>query len=163
MIQWIAVYTKPRQEKVVLDQLTKKGIEAYLPILRQKRRWSDRMKWVDMPLFNSYIFVQIELKNRIYVLETQGVHHIIKFQNKIAVIPEMQIKAIQQMLEGGFEPTNTDYFVIGDAVEIVGGPMNKIKGIVSRIDGEDKFVIKIDAIQHAVAVHVDRRYLKQSK
>ena len=163
MSQWIAVYTKPRHEKVVLEELTKKKIESYLPIIRQKRRWSDRMKWVDVPLFKSYIFVRIELKNRLYVLETHGVHHIIKFRNEVAVIPDNQIEAIRLMLEGGFEPINTEYFIVGDEVEIVGGPMNKIKGIVSRIDGEDKFVIKIDAIQHAVAVHVDRRYLKRTK
>lgn len=163
MSQWIAVYTKPRHEKVVVEELTKKGIESYLPIIRQKRRWSDRMKWVDVPLFKSYIFVSIELKNTLYVLETHGVHHIIKFRNEIAVIPDNQIEAIRLMLEGGFEPTNTEYFIVGDEVEIVGGPMNSVKGIVSRIDGEDKFVIKIDAIQHAVAVHIDRRYLKRSK
>ncbi len=157
---WIAVYTKPRSEKIVSEQLTSKSIECYLPLIRQKRRWSDRMKWVDMPLFKSYIFVNIELKDSLDVLESHGVHHIVKFQNKIAVIPEEQIQAIKTMLDGGYEPQNTDYFIIGDRVKIVGGPMNNVDGIVSRIDGEDKFVIKIDAIQHAVAVHVDRKYLQ---
>ncbi len=160
MEHWIAVYTKPRHEKVADSELTRKGFTTYLPVIRQKRKWSDRTKWIDVPLFKSYIFVRIELKNKIHVLETAGVHRVVTFQNKIATIPEEQIQAIKFMIEGGFNPENTDYFVVGDKVEIMGGPLVNIQGIVSRIDGEDKFVIKIDAIQHAVAVHVDRGFLK---
>ena len=59
------------------------------------------MKWVDTPIFKSYLFAHIELKNYIDVLQTRGVHHIIKFQNKIAVIPDIQIDNLKKMIEGG--------------------------------------------------------------
>jgi len=160
---WIAVYTKARHEKVVNGQLLKKDIEAFLPLIRSKRRWSDRTKWVEIPLFNSYVFAHVELKNHLYVLQTVGVHHIIRFKDEIAVIPDDQIQTIRLMLEGGYTPEPTVYFVVGDEAEIIAGPMKGVRGIVSRIGGENKFVLKIDAIQHAISVHVERGFLKAVK
>ena len=158
--RWLAVYTKARHEKVAYEQLTKQGMEVYLPLVRSKRRWSDRTKWVDVPLFRSYLFVRIPLKDHLFVLQTIGVHHVVKFKSEIAVIPDEQIEAIRLMIEGGYDMQSTEYFQIGDRVEVSFGPMKGVQGEVSRIDGEDKFVLKIDAIQHAIAVHIERGYLK---
>ena len=163
MKHWIAVYTRPRHEKSVLSQFTEKGIDSYLPLIRQKHRWSDRMKWVETPIFKSYIFAHVELKDNLEVLQTRGVNHIVKFQNKIAVIPDAQIADLRKMIEGGFEPLPSDYFVIGDKVEVIGGLLRGMNGIVSRTNSEDKLIIKIDAIQHAVAVQIERKYLKPIK
>ncbi len=160
---WVAVYTNSRHEKLALEQLTKRNITAYLPLVRSKRRWSDRMKWVDIPLFRSYVFAKIELREHLYVLQTTGVHHIVKFKKEIAVIPDEQINGIKLMLEGGYSPESTDYFTIGDEAEIVAGPMRGVKGIINRADGEERFILKIDAIQHAISVHVERKMLKATK
>ena len=67
-LQWIVVRSKPRAEKVAFDQLMKKGIEVYLPLVKERRKWSDRKKWVELPLFSSYLFAKVELKNSIYIL-----------------------------------------------------------------------------------------------
>jgi len=163
MKKWIAVYTKPRHEKTVHKNFEEKAIESYLPLIRQKHRWSDRMKWVEIPFFKSYIFAHIDTKKYLEVLETRGVHHIIKFQNKIAVIPDNQINSLQKMIEGGFDPFPSDYFVVGEEVEVVGGPLRGINGIVSRNDATERLVIKIDAIQHAVSVQIESKYLKSVK
>ena len=160
MKHWIAVYTKPRHEKAVQKQFEENEIESYLPMVRQKHRWSDRMKWVEVPIFKSYIFARIELQENLQVLQTQGVHNIVKFQNKIAVIPEIQIQNLKAMIEGGFDPFPTDYFFVGDQVEVMGGPLRGLVGIVARNDAPNKLIIKIDAIQHAVAVKIDQKYLK---
>ena len=160
MLQWIAVYTKPRQEKIVLKSLIDRSFQAYLPLIRQKRKWSDRYKWIEVPLFKSYIFVKIALKDNLNILKTNGVHHVVKFQNQIATIPDIQIESLKQMIEGGFEPHPTEYFIVGDNVEVGSGPLSGINGVVTRIDGIDRLIIKIDAIQHAVSVRIDRRYLK---
>ena len=160
MKNWIAVYTKARHEKTVLSLFEENNIESYLPMVRQKHRWSDRMKWVDTPIFKSYIFARIELKNHLNVLQTRGVHNIVKFQNNIAIIPDLQIANLKKMIEGGFDPLPSDYFSVGDEVEVVGGLLRGLTGIVSRSDSDEKFIIKIDAIQHAVAVQIDSKYLK---
>ena len=158
---WIALYTKPRHEKLVREGLEEKGIEVFLPILKQKRKWSDRMKWVEFPLFRGYVFCNVDIKDTLPVLQTEGVHHIIKFANRIAEIPEVQINAVRLMIEGGYIGESTDYFVVGNPVEVANGPMKGVRGIVSRIDGEDQLVIKIDVIQHAIALHIDRKFLNK--
>ena len=60
---WVAVYTRPRHEKTVKKEFQKKGFEVYLPMLKERRKWSDRKKWVEFPLFRSYVFVRIKIKN----------------------------------------------------------------------------------------------------
>jgi len=160
MEQWIAVRSKPRAEKVALDQLEKKGIQAYLPLVRQKRKWSDRLKWVELPLFPGYLFAKVALKNSIFVLETYGVSTVIKFGGEVAVVQESVVKSIRLALEGGYELEPTEYFIKGDKVEVIEGPMKGMKGIVSNIKGKEKLVIKIDALQQAIVVHIETKYLK---
>ena len=158
--QWIAVRSKPRAEKVAFEQLVKKSIETYLPLVRQRRKWSDRKKWVELPLFSSYLFVKIELKESIYVLQTHGVNTIVRFNGNIAVINNEVIDAIRLALEGGYELEPTEYFTVGDNVEVIKGPMKGAKGIVSRLKGEDRLIIKIDALQQAIAIHIDTKFLQ---
>ncbi|MGY8780929.1 MAG: UpxY family transcription antiterminator [Fidelibacterota bacterium] len=157
---WIVVRSKPRSEKVALQQLEKKGIEAYLPLLRQKRKWSDRMKWVELPLLSSYLFARIELKNSIDILETHGISTIVSFNGSIAIVKDEVVKSISLALEGGYELETTEYFSIGDKVEVFEGPMKGSKGIVLQLKGEDRLVIKVDALQQAIAVHIDIKFLQ---
>ncbi len=116
--KWIAVYTKPRHEQTVEQELRKKGFDVYLPLLREKRKWSDRKKWVEIPLFRSYVFVKTELKNALFVLQTIGVVRAIKFAGKIAIVQDDQLNAIRVMIEGGFTPNPLDYFIAGDKVKV---------------------------------------------
>ena len=84
--KWIAVYTKPRHEKTVSNELYKKGYEVYLPLLKERRKWSDRKKWIEFPLFRSYLFVRTDIKNVLFVVQTYGVVKIIKFGEKIGIV-----------------------------------------------------------------------------
>ena len=158
--KWIAVYTKPRHEKTVENELLKKGFEVYLPILKERRKWSDRKKWVELPLFRSYIFVKTEIKNSLFVLQTMGVVKVIKFGGEIAVIQNDSIQAIKLMIEGGYMPEATDYFVKGEAVEVKNGPLKGLIGEVIRVDNSDRLLVRVDAIQHSVSVQIDRGFLK---
>ena len=158
--KWIAVYTKPRHEKTVENELLKKGFEVYLPILKERRKWSDRKKWVEFPLFRSYIFVRTEIKNSLFVLQTMGVVKVIKFGGEIAVIQDDSIRAIKLMIEGGYMPEAIDYFVKGETVEVKNGPLKGLIGEVIRVDNSDRLLVRVDAIQHSVSVQIDRGYLK---
>ena len=160
---WIAVYTKPRNEKTAFKQLKIKGFTVFLPLLRERRKWSDRKKWVEFPLFKSYIFVRTELKNGLFILQTNGVSSLVKLGGIISVIPDKDILAIKEMLEGGFNPEGIDYFVEGDKVEIIGGPLRGIQGVVARIKCQDQFILKIEAIQHAVSCQIEQKYIKPLK
>ena len=163
MEKWIAVYTKSRHEKVVIQELENKNIEAYCPIFKERRQWSDRKRWVEFPLFRSYVFAKIELKNSIYILQTTGVHHIIKFQGNISIIPDEIIQNIKSMIDGDFTVEQVEYFVKGDEVIVVDGPLKGMDGIVVKIKNENKLVLKVAAIQQAIAVQIHPGYLKPMK
>ena len=163
MEKWIAVYTKSRHEKVVIQELENKNIEAYCPIFKERRQWSDRKRWVEFPLFRSYVFAKIELKNSLYVLQAMGVHHIIKFQGNISIIPNEIIQNIKSMIDGGFTVEQVEYFVKGDEVIVVDGPLKGMEGIVVKIKNENKLVLKVAAIQQAIAVQIHPGYLKPKK
>ena len=158
--KWIALYTKPRHEKIVLKELKKKGFQAYLPLLKERRRWSDRKRWVEFPMFKSYIFVKTELKESIFIIQTSGVVKIIKFGNKIATIQNSIIDSLKLMIEGGYEPTPVDYFLKGDPVRVKEGPLKGLIGQVIRIDNYNSLVFRIDAIQHSVSVKINKGFLE---
>ena len=163
MEKWIAIYTKSRHEKAVIKELESKNIEAYCPMFKERRQWSDRKQWVEFPLFRSYVFAKIELKNSIYILQAMGVHHIIKFQGNISIIPDEIIQNIKSMIDGGFTVEQVEYFVKGDEVKVVDGPLKGMVGIVVKIKNENKLVLKVAAIQQAIAVQIHPGYLKPMK
>ena len=160
---WIVVRSKPRSEKIAHAQLKEKGIEAYLPLLKERRKWSDRKKWVEFPLFSSYLFVKIEIKNSIFVLQTNGVSSLVKFGEEIAIVQDEVINAIRLAIDGGYQLAPAEYFIAGNAVEVIEGPMRGVKGIVVQLKGKDRLVIKIDAIQQALSIDIDTRFIKNIK
>ena len=160
---WIVVRSKPRAEKIAHTQLLEKGIEAYLPLLKERRKWSDRKKWVEFPLFSSYLFANIEIKNSIFILQTHGVSSLVKFGEEIAIVQNEVINAIKLALDGGYQLTPTEYFIAGNEVEVIEGPMTGVKGIVVRLKGQDRLGIKIDAIQQALSIDIDTRFIKNIK
>ena len=160
---WIVVRSKPRSEKIAYAQLKEKEIEAYLPLLKERRKWSDRKKWVEFPLFSSYLFAKIEIKNSIFVLQTNGISSLVKFGEEIAIVQDEVINAIRLAIDGGYQLVPAEYFIAGNAVEVIEGPMRGVKGIVVQLKGKDRLVIKIDAIQQALSIDIDTRFIKNIK
>ena len=97
--KWYAVYTKPRWEKKVAILLQQKGIESYCPLNKVRRRWSDRMKTLEEPLFKSYVFVQITEGDRTAVRMTDGVINFVYWNGKPAIIKEKEIATIRKFLD----------------------------------------------------------------
>ncbi|MES1159526.1 MAG: UpxY family transcription antiterminator, partial [Bacteroidota bacterium] len=95
---WYAVYTKPRWEKKVYALLTEKGMEAYCPLNKVKKKWSDRVKWVDEPLFKSYVFVSIPEDEQTAVRMVSGVVNFVYWLGKPAVIKDKEIALIRSFL-----------------------------------------------------------------
>lgn len=99
MSKWLAVYTKPRWEKKVHQLLTDKGIESYCPLNKVKRRWSDRFKTIEEPLFKSYVFVRVTDDDRTKVRLTNGVVNFVYWNGKPAIIREKEIQTIKRFLD----------------------------------------------------------------
>ncbi|MCW3073161.1 MAG: antitermination protein NusG [Flaviaesturariibacter sp.] len=97
--KWLAVYTRPRWEKKVHNLLTQKGIESYCPLNKVHRKWSDRVKLVEEPLFKSYVFVKTDDENRTAVRMTDGVMNFVYWDGKPAVIRDKEIQVIKKFLD----------------------------------------------------------------
>lgn len=99
--KWYAVYTRPRWEKKVYNILLQKGIESFCPLHKVERRWSDRRKIIEDPVFKSYVFVRIDEDDRLNVLQTDGVMNFVHFLGTPAIIKEYEIDLIKQFLFEG--------------------------------------------------------------
>ena len=95
---WYAVYTKPRFEKKVYKSLAEKGLEAYCPLNRVKKKWSDRMKWVEEPLFKSYVFVRVQEEELGRAREVKGVVNFVYWLGRPAIIKHKEIETIRKFL-----------------------------------------------------------------
>jgi transcription antitermination factor NusG len=96
--KWYVVYTKPRWEKKAYHLLIAAGIEAYCPLNKKKKKWSDRIKWVEEPLFKSYIFVKVADDQRSEVRMVDGVVNYVYWLGKPAIVKEKEIETIRKFL-----------------------------------------------------------------
>ena len=163
--QWYVVYTKSRREKKVLVELEFQGIEAYLPLQKKLRQWSDRKKWVEMPLIPGYLFVHISKFNYDKVLQTIGVVSYVRFEGKAAIIPEYQIDAIKLLLqqhEIEIQVSTSD-FVAGDLVEIIAGPLIGYKGQLITIKGKKRVGVLLGQLNLSLSVDLPLSEIRKLK
>jgi transcriptional antiterminator RfaH len=161
-VNWYAIYTNPRAEKKAHAVLVSKGINSYLPLQRTLRRWSDRKKWVEEPLFRSYIFVNIPQNHYFDVLNTPGVVRYITFEGKAVPVPEHQIEAIRFYLSNEDLPGDLEGdFIPGKMVEVVKGPMRGLRGELIEIAGKHKVKVEISAIGQSILVTIPVSQLKE--
>jgi transcriptional antiterminator RfaH len=162
---WHVIYTRPRWEKKLYNLLVQKEIEAFLPVYNTVRQWSDRKKKIELPLFNSYLFVNIEKARYYEVLNTPGAVKYIYFEGKAATISEKQIETIRQLVasESTFEIVN-HILPAGTKVTITKGVLQGIEGEIVEFKGSRRACIRIDQINRSVLVNVHAgSYEKKAK
>lgn len=133
-MNWYVVYTKPKWEKKVADQLNKIGVKCYCPLVIQIRQWSDRKKKVEVPLFNSYVFVQLEDLDRNLVFQASGVIRYLFWLGKPAIVRDEEIRIIKNSIES---PSVSEVFLvpfkIGDKIKLDSGAFSNQDAIVQEI------------------------------
>lgn len=154
--KWFALYVSSRAEKKVEAELTKKGIENYLPLKTTLRRWSDRKKWVEMPLIPGYIFVRIHIKNYLTALQTNHVVAFVRFEGKPAVIPDRQIDFLKRMLKQSDYTweVSTEHFTPGQMVEIIAGPFIGLVAELVTVKGKKRVGVRIEQINNVLLVDI---------
>jgi transcriptional antiterminator RfaH len=133
---WYALYTKARNEKKVADELNKRGINAYCPIRIELKQWSDRKKKVQVPLITSYVFVELEDKEREKVFTVNGVVRYLYWLGKPAVIREEEIKTLQEAMNSSFTQVSVSELAPGQKIEVPHGPFKGQAGIVKNISNQ---------------------------
>lgn len=164
-MNWYAVYTSPRSEKKAYSEMLSKGIDAYLPLQRTLKQWSDRKKWVEEPLFRSYIFVHIEQAQYFEVLNTPGIVRYVTFESKAVPIPQKQIDAIRFfLLEDPAEPLEPlEPLEPGTPVLITRGPLRGLTGQLVNFQGRQKVRIEIQALGTFLNLSIALKDLKPIK
>ncbi|MDG2081978.1 MAG: UpxY family transcription antiterminator [Bacteroidales bacterium] len=157
---WYAIYVKSRAEKKVALELEYNNIDYYLPLIKRLKQWSDRRKWVEGPLFNSYIFVHINKDEYYKTLNTLGVVKYITFDGTAVSIPEQQIMAIKLYLEDK-DPDNINEsdWTPGRKVEIISGSLSGLQGELIEINGKSKVKVEIEAVNESLVIQIPRNKL----
>jgi transcription elongation factor/antiterminator RfaH len=156
MGHWYAVYTRPRHEKHVLQELTEKRIEVFLPTYKVRRRWSDRYKIVDEPLFKNYLFVHVDYDRRYHdTLRPYGAVAFVSFDGKPAQIPDAEIEAIRRLVSCEVPYSPHPYLKVGRRVRVRSGPLTGCEGIFVRKKNVARLVLSVDLLQQAVSAEID--------
>ena len=153
---WYALYTRPRHEKQVFEDLTSRKIEAFLPTYKVRRRWSDRYKIVEEPLFKNYIFVNVRQGQSYHeTLRRYGAVSFVMFDGKPAEIPESEIDAIRMLVTSELPYDPHPYLKIGRKVYVRSGPLEGCEGILTRKKGMTRLVLSVHLLQQSVSAEVD--------
>jgi transcription antitermination factor NusG len=152
---WYALYTYPRHEKLVAEQIERRDISCFLPLYRSVRRWKDRRKELELALFPGYVFVHIALQDRLQVLQVPGAVRLVTFNGQPAALPEHEIECLRnrQSSFGTIEPH--PYLCVGRRVRVRSGPLQGLEGIIRRSKDKCRVVFSLDLIMRSVAVEVD--------
>ncbi len=158
---WYALYVKSRTEKKVAVELEGTGIDFYLPLEKRLKKWSDRKKWVEEPLFRSYIFVHITPKEYYKVLQTRGVVKYISFEGKAVPVPPQQIDAIKIYLSEMDPILNEDQdWEEGKEVEVMSGKLTGLRGVLIKAKGKNRVKVEIEVVGSAIILNIPRKQLR---
>jgi transcription antitermination factor NusG len=159
--KWHAIYVKSRHEKKVALELKAQNIEYYLPLERVLRQWSDRKKWVEEPLFRSYIFVCVDQKDYYKALYVPGALKYVTFEGKAVVVPPQQIEAIKFYLNEK-TPLDIDNSQMkeGQKVEVIAGKLTGLQGTLVQVNDKKRVKVEIEVVNSAVFVQIPRNRLR---
>lgn len=156
--RWYAIQTRAKHERRIEAELQRKGIAAYVPIVTERHRWSDRVKQVEIPLFSCYVFVRMMDErpgSRHSVLNTPGVFSFVSVCGRPAAIPDAQIEAIQSVLENRLTVAHCGFIPVGQKVRISGGALDGVEGILAANLGANKMILSVELLRQSIEVTVE--------
>ena len=161
--QWFVVRVKPRHEKAVGFALRAKQYEEFLPLYRSKRRWADRLKDLELPLFPGYIFCRFNQLLRVPILNTPGVIDIVRTGAALAPVEQHEMDALHVMMEQRLCVQPWEYVNRGQTVTIQEGPLRGLSGIILDFKRSMRLVLSVSLLQRSVLVEVDRDHVTHSE
>ncbi|MFZ5940807.1 MAG: UpxY family transcription antiterminator [Bacteroidota bacterium] len=163
-LHWHAVYTRPRAEKQVWQRLNDQGIEAFLPLRKTLRQWSDRKKLVEIPLFTSYVFVKIDRSDYDRVLQVPGVVKYIFFEGRAAVIRQREIDNLRILVDSNADVETTwERFEKGEQVVVTAGALKGLSGELISQGNRKRVLVRIDRIDQNLVVEVPPGLLERAR
>jgi transcription antitermination factor NusG len=154
---WYAIQTRCRFERKVAAQLQNKGIETFLPLVKEVHRWSDRRQVIEKPLFPGYNFVRLadSPAQRLRVLQTPGVSGFVLMNGFPIPVLEWQLEDVRRLLANEIACRAYPFLKAGQRVRIRGGCLDGIEGILISENKDHSLVISIESIQRSLAIRID--------
>jgi transcription antitermination factor NusG len=162
-MNWYALTVKPQHEKSVAEQLAAKSLESYLPLYRAKRRWSDRVKVIELPLFSRYLFCRFDFESRLKVLQITSINRIVGFGGQPYPIEDRIIHDLKTVVGSGLPCNPWPLLRMGQRVRVCEGPLEGTEGILVREKAGYRVVINVEILNRAVAVEVERDLVRPCK
>jgi len=160
---WYAIFTKPRAEKKVLQRMLENDIDAFLPLTKTIRQWSDRKKTVELPLISSYVFVNLEEEELYKTLPIPGTVNVLKHLGKPAKIRDEEIENLKILSSNtkDFEISNYTKVIQGDAVEVTKGPFMGLIATCEKTSSGHRVIVKIDSLGSCFNVNIPLSFLRK--
>jgi transcription antitermination factor NusG len=159
-LSWYAIQIQSRLGSVASDTLCGKGYEEFLPLYRSQRRWSDRIKELELPLFPGYLFCRFDVCDRLPILTTPGVISIVGAGKTAIPVDDEEIEAIRAVLRSGLAAQPWPFLRAGSKVYLKGGPLEGVEGIITNTDKVCRLIISVSLLQRSVAVEIDREWAR---
>lgn len=159
-VNWFALTVKPQHERAVEEQLTAHSLEAYVPLYRSRRKWSDRVKTIQLPLFPGYVFSRFTFENRLKVMGISSVISIVGFGGIPSPISQEEIDLVKLLASQELSITPSAILRVGERVRVREGPLFGVEGILVREKAAYRVVVNIEMLHRAVAVELERDLLE---
>lgn len=154
--EWYALVVRPQHEKAVDGHLRNRGLESFSSTYTARRRWSDRLKIVELPLFAGYVFCRFSYQHRLVALSAPGVRSVVSFAHRPQSISQEEIEAIRLIARSGSTARPWPYLRMGQRVEVVSGCLEGLTGTLVRERDLYRVVVIVGTLRRSVAVEVDR-------
>jgi transcription antitermination factor NusG len=159
-VPWYAVRVRPNYEKPVAAALRGKGFQEFLPLIRSKRQWSDRVKIMDLPLFPGYLFCRLNLEERLPLLTTPGFLYLVGVGKNPEPVDEAEIAGIQAVLRSGLTVTPWPNLVVGQKVRLKHGPLRGLEGVLTKIANRHRIYVSVTLLKRSISVEVDPEWVQ---
>jgi transcription antitermination factor NusG len=157
---WYGVRVKPKGEHRASNELSARGFEAFLPTRHVRRRWSDRIKTLEVPVFPGYLFCRFRPEERVNVLDAPAVIQILGIGATPIPVSDSEIEALQTMVTSQLMLMPWPYLQSGQHIRIGHGPLAGIDGIVTKAeDGNPRVVVSVTLLQRSVATEIERDWI----
>jgi len=158
-LSWFAIRVKSRCEKMVSETLRHKGFEEFLPLYWSRRRWSDRIKIMQLPLFSGYLFCRFSVQDRVPILSTPGVALIVGQGRTPLPVDADEIEGIRIAVNSGQKIEPWPRLEVGRSVRIEEGSLRGLEGVLLRFKGANHLILGVQLLQRAVAVEVPENWV----
>jgi len=152
---WYAVQTNARHEKRVHQRFVERSVESFLPLYETINRWKDRKVRVQLPLFPGYIFVHLNLAERLNIFQVAGVARFVTFGGVAVAISTTEIESLRAGLLSGLRVEPHPFLKVGRRARIKSGPLQGMVGILLRKKNLERFIISLDLIHRSISVEIN--------